>query len=43
MMEDSQTKAYEAFSKAARSNTALDAKTTVLVCMAASMAIGCYP
>ncbi len=43
MLPDKQHKAYNDFYNAALDNGLLDAKTTRLVHLAASMAIGCYP
>lgn len=36
-------KKYDGFSKAVQNNDILDPKTTTMLYMAASMAVGCYP
>ena len=36
-------KKYEAFSKAVKDNNAFDSKTTVMLYLASSLAVGCYP
>jgi alkylhydroperoxidase/carboxymuconolactone decarboxylase family protein YurZ len=38
-----QKKAFGEFYKSARNNGVLDDKTTVMIHLAASMAVGCYP
>ena len=43
LMPEKQKKAYEAFYEVASNNEILETKATVLIQMAASMAIGCYP
>jgi hypothetical protein len=43
MLPDKQQKAYNDFYQAALDNGLFDAKTTRLIHLAASMAIGCYP
>jgi len=43
MLPDKQKKAYGAFYDAARNNDILEPKTTLLVHLAAAMALGCYP
>jgi len=43
MLPEKLQQTYEAFFNAASENEVLDPKTTVLVQMAAAMAIGCYP
>jgi hypothetical protein len=43
MLPDKQQKAYTDFYDSTCQNEILDAKTTVLVQMAAAMAVGCYP
>jgi hypothetical protein len=43
MLPERQAKAFSDFYKSTRNNEILEPKTTLLVAMAASMAIGCYP
>jgi hypothetical protein len=43
MLPDKQQKAYNDFYNATLDNGLFDAKTTRLIHLAASMAIGCYP
>lgn len=43
MVSGKQKDAFEAFYDAAHQNSALDRKTTLMVHLAASMAVGCYP
>jgi len=43
MLPDKQQQAYNNFYKTALDNGIFDAKTTRLLQLAASMAIGCYP
>lgn len=43
MLSETQMKAFSEFYNTARKNHALDEKTTVLVHLAASMAVACYP
>lgn len=43
MLPEKQQQAYQAFSDAVRQNDVLDPRTTRLIYLAASMAIGCYP
>ncbi len=43
MLPESQKKAYTDFYESARHNEILGEKTTVLIHLAAAMAIGCYP
>lgn len=37
------TKKYDEFSKAVQNNDILDPKTTTMLYLASSMAVGCYP
>jgi hypothetical protein len=43
MLPEKQQKAYTDFYDSARHNEILEPKTTLLVHLAAAMAIGCYP
>lgn len=43
MLPENQNQAFQAFSKSARENDILDPKTTLLIYLAVSMAVGCYP
>jgi alkylhydroperoxidase/carboxymuconolactone decarboxylase family protein YurZ len=43
MLSETQMKAFNEFYSTARDNRTLDEKTTFLVHLAASMAVGCYP
>lgn len=43
MLPRDQKKAYSAFYNSARHNEILGEKTTVLIHLAAAMALGCYP
>ena len=43
MLPEKQHHAYEAFSASVRQNDILDPKTTRLIYLAVSMAVGCYP
>ena len=43
MLPAKQNQAYRDFYNSARENDTLDSKTTLLICLAVSMAIGCYP
>jgi hypothetical protein len=43
MLPEKQKKAYEDFYEAAAGNGILDQKTTTMIQLAASFAIGCYP
>ena len=43
MLPAKQKKAYEEFYNSARRNDILDARTTLMIHLAASMAVGCYP
>jgi hypothetical protein len=43
MPSEGQDKAFDAFYKAARYNSTLDARTTVLIHLATAMSSGCYP
>jgi hypothetical protein len=43
MSVNEQKRAYAAFYRAARNNEILDAKTTLLVHLAAALSQGCYP
>jgi alkylhydroperoxidase/carboxymuconolactone decarboxylase family protein YurZ len=43
LLPDKQQKAYNDFTNAVLDNGSFDAKTTRLVLLAASLAIGCYP
>lgn len=43
MLPGDQKRAYAGFYDSARNNGVLDEKTTVLVHLAAAMAVGCYP
>lgn len=43
MLPEKQKTAYEAFYHATEDNGILDAKTTVMIQLAASLVIGCYP
>ena len=43
MLPEKQLSAYQAFYAAAADNEVLDPKVTVMIQLAASMAIGCYP
>jgi hypothetical protein len=43
MLPEKQNKAYAEFYESAAKNDILDPKTTVMIQMAAAMAIGCYP
>jgi hypothetical protein len=43
MLPKRQGKAYEDFYDSARHNEILEPKTTLMVHMAAAMAVGCYP
>lgn len=43
MLPEKQKQAYEAFYKSAAKNEFLDEKTTLMVHLAAALAIGCYP
>ena len=38
-----QKRAYAEFYRSARSNEQLDAKTTLMIHLAAALAVGCYP
>lgn len=43
MLPEKQQKAYAAFYDSARKNAILDPKTTLMIHLAAAMAVGCYP
>jgi hypothetical protein len=43
MLPKRQRKAYEDFYDSARHNEVLGSKTTLMIHMAAAMAVGCYP
>ena len=43
MLPEKQKQAYESFAAGVRNNAILDPKTTRLIYLAASMALGCYP
>jgi len=43
MLPKRQRKAYDGFYDAARHNEVLEPKTTLIVHLAAAMALGCYP
>ncbi len=43
MLPEKQQKAYTDFYDSARHNEILEPKTTLLIHLAAAMAIGCYP
>lgn len=43
MLPEKQNKAYAEFYESTAKNDILDPKTTVMIQMAAAMAIGCYP
>jgi len=43
MLPPKQMRAYAAFYRASRNNTELESKTTLMIHLAAAMAIGCYP
>jgi len=43
MLPKRQGKVFEEFYDSARNNEILDSRTTLLVQMAAAMAVGCYP
>ena len=43
MLPEKQRAAYADFSDSARNNGILEKKTTILIGLAASMAVGCYP
>jgi hypothetical protein len=43
MLSEKQHKAFGEFYKSARYNRMLDAKTTVMIHLASSLSVGCYP
>lgn len=43
MLPEKQNKAFTEFYNSAKNNDILDSKTTLMIHMAASMAVGCYP
>jgi len=43
LLPEKQKSTYRAFYDSARANDILEAKTTLMLHMAAAMAIGCYP
>jgi len=43
MLPEPQKQAFQAFSGSVRQNDILDPKTTRLIYLAVSMAVGCYP
>jgi hypothetical protein len=43
MLPTDQNQTYQSFAASVRENDILDAKTTRLIYLAVSMAIGCYP
>ena len=43
MLPDKQKKAFDDFYDSARHNEILEPKTTLMIHMAASMAVNCYP
>lgn len=43
MLPEKQKEAYKNFYDAARNNGILDTRTTLLIQIAAAMALGCYP
>jgi hypothetical protein len=43
MLSEDQQKAYESFYYSARRNKTLEPKTTLMIHLAVSMAISCYP
>ena len=43
MLPDEQLNAYQTFYDSARNNEILEPKTTLMLHMAAAMALGCYP
>jgi hypothetical protein len=43
MLPEEQKKAFNRFYRSARRNKILDPKTTLMIHLAAAMAIGCYP
>ncbi len=43
MLPEAQKNAYEAFFESSEKNGILDKKTTLMIQLAASLVIGCYP
>ena len=43
MLPEVQKKAYEAFFESTAENEILNEKTTIMIQLAASLALGCYP
>jgi len=43
MLPDRQREAYETFYASTAKNEIIDSKTTVMIQLAASLALGCYP
>lgn len=43
MIPEELNKAFQSFSVSVRQNDVLDSKTTSLIYLAVSMAVGCYP
>jgi hypothetical protein len=43
MLPEQQQKAYTTFYDSARNNRILEPKTTLMIHMAAALALGCYP
>ena len=43
MLSDEQKKAYRTFYDSARKNPTLDSRVTLMVHLAAAMAVGCHP
>lgn len=43
MLPSEQKRTYAAFYRSARKNDILDSRTTLMIHLAAAMAIGCYP
>ncbi len=43
MLPQMQQQAWEAFFESTEKNTTLDPKTTLMIQLAASFAVGCYP
>jgi hypothetical protein len=43
MLSEKQNRAYRDFYDSARKNDILPAKTTLMIHLAAAMAVGCYP
>ncbi len=43
MLPNNLTRKYDEFSKAVQNNNILDPKTTTMLYLASSIAVGCYP